>query len=641
VAEEAQIGHHRAARTVQRTRAATRTRLFRPLLCLLALVTGACGLLPHPDGAAESVPGGLETIAQHYEVKPLDPQSPVPLVKQALEQIEETDPLRRLRGTTYHLSYGNRLPDNWILQTPNVWGKRAAEVRYTSVECKHCDQDFRLHACASSARCRGRPCTALGASVTAPGERPQKFCLGPADGIVDRFYAVVVSAQQSLDITLLEPAADIRFLAALRDGITWLAHSGRPVTIRAIVGDYPPAGFDASAFLHELVRDAAAVPTSRLRVYAAATRSCNAGGSCNGISWNHAKIVAADGKRAIVGGHNMWTPDYLAADPVHDISMEVKGPAAHDAERFADALWHSVCERNRNDGVNATFVSLGAASGSAADCPARIALPEAAEETGGVPILAVGRLASGIVSGFADQSLIARDLMLGAARHTIRMVQQDVGFALLAGQVERSWPESALDKIADLLARKGDVYLILSNLGAAGPVGTYSNGIPIDAVGDKIKDVVQKQTGLDDASLSSLLCQHLHLAPLRFGSDDKWPDGKAIGTHAKFWMVDDRVFYIGSENLYPAELQEFGFIVEDGDAVAALHRDYWDKAWQWSRSAAISGADAPRCMFQDKTAANTRSVLVRVPANAKRSSEAATAVALATARAAQSGRAAR
>ena len=591
-------------------------RNSRPLVCFLALVTAACSLLPHTDGAAESVPGGLETIAEDYDVKPLEPQSKVPLVKQALEQIEETDPFRGLRGTTYRLTDGNQLPENRHIHTPKVSGKRAAEVRYVRIECRHCDPDLRLPVCVAPRRCHGRPCVPLAASVTVPGQRPRKFCVGHSDQLIDRFYSLVASAQKAVDITLLAPAADVRFLAALRNAITFLAHAGRPVTIRVIVGDYPPAGFDAAAYLKELTRAAAAVPTSRLRVYAAEMRSCEGGGACGGLSWNHAKIVAVDGRRAIVGGHNLWTPDYLVDAPVHDISMEVEGPAAYDAHRFADALWGSVCSRQPVDGVNGSFVSLGAASTGVADCPSRIALPEREEGTGGVPILAVGRLASGIVSGFADQSLIARDLMFGAARRTIRMVQQDVGFALLGGTVDRTWPESALGKIADLLGRDGDVYMILSNLGAAGPIGTYSNGIPLDAVADKIKDVVKQRTGLAEPSLSQLLCQHLHLAPLRFGPDDKWPDGQAIGTHAKFWMVDDRVFYIGSENLYPADLQEFGYIVEDGAAVQRLHRDYWDKAWQWSRPAAISGDDAPRCIFDDKTSAN-----------AKRASAAATAIA--------------
>jgi phosphatidylserine/phosphatidylglycerophosphate/cardiolipin synthase-like enzyme len=293
----------------------------------------------------------------------------------------------------------------------------------------------------------------------------------------------------------------------------------------------------------------------------------------------------------------MWSPDYLVKDPVHDLSMMVEGPAAHTAQRFADALWGSVCARAPKDGVNEHVAFFGRRAHDKDDCVKTADLPDDTEAAGGVPILAVGRLARGIAPVFADQSLIARDLMLGAATRTIRMVQQDVAFAIIGG-IDRSWPESALDEFADLMVKKnGEVYLVLSNLGATGPVGTYSNGVSLETVAQKIKDVAAQRSGLKDPELSTLLCQRFHLAPLRFGPDAAWPDGKPIGTHAKFWMVDDRVFYIGSENLYPTDLQEFGFIVEDAKAAAALRKAYWDQAWKWSRPAAISGADAPRCIF--------------------------------------------
>ena len=48
-------------------------------------------------------------------------------------------------------------------------------------------------------------------------------------------------------------------------------------------------------------------------------------------SWNHAKIVAVDGRRAIVGGHNQWAASYLTSTPVSDVSMRVMGCAARAA----------------------------------------------------------------------------------------------------------------------------------------------------------------------------------------------------------------------------------------------------------------------------------------------------------------------
>jgi hypothetical protein len=563
----------------------------------LALWLAGCGLYPPPDAVRS--PGGLAWVEQRFNVEPLKPDSKVPLVRQALEEIEKTDLFRYYRGTTYRLTEGDRLPPGWLLQTPNVWGAAAADVPFFALDCQGCDRDFRLPSCVADPDCdRGR-CAPLESSVARPEDPPRRFCVGHSDTVIDVFYGVVAAAERAVDITMLQPAADVRFLAALRNAITRLAHSGLPVTIRVMVGDFPPDGFDAAALLRELVRDAAAVPSSRLRLYVGTMRSCNGEAACGALSWNHSKIVAVDGRQAIVGGHNMWTPDYLAEAPVHDVSMQVEGPAAEDGHHFADALWGFLCGRQRTALINAWYSYVAGNPEIGLDCLATLNFrPGPRADRGAVPILAVGRLAAGIAPVFADQSLVARDLMLGAATKTIRMIQQDVAFAL-AGAVEPTWPESALDRLAGLIADKqGDVFLVLSNYGAAGPVGSYSNKVRLETVAEKIRDVVQRHSGLGEPLLSDLLCRRLHLAPLRFGPDAAWPKGQPIGLHAKFWMIDERAFYIGSENLYPVELQEFGYIVEDPSATAELRRDYWDQAWKWSQAAAISGAEAPSCVFE-------------------------------------------
>ncbi len=579
---------------------------MRWLLPAALLCLANCSLYPPPDGINHSGGGAWPPSSSAMASSRSIPAPMCRSPNKRLEELQKTDPTRHYAGTTYRLSDGNQLPANWIIQTPDAWGKQAAAIPYEPLGASIAT---RISGCPCAAR---RPTAARrGAArwrrrsrVRASGRAASVS--GPSDGLVDVIYKLVVSAQRSVDLVMLQPPADTRFLAALRNAVTWLAYSGRPVSIRAIVGSYPPDGVDAKALLAELVRDAGAAPGSRLRVYAAATRSCDASAGCDGLSWNHAKIVAVDGREAIVGGQNMWTPDYLAKDPAHDLSMRVEGPAARDAHRFADALWGSVCAHPEDAGVNAHYAFHGPRAPDADDaCITRIDMPDPVKAAGGVPILSIGRLAQGITSQFADQSLIARDLMFGAARQTIRMVQQDVAFALI-GAVDRSWPDSALGEFADLITVKhGDLWLVLSNPGAAGPIGTYSNGVPIETVAQKVKDVVAQRSGLKDPELSTLLCQHFHLAPLRFGPDAAWPDGKPIGTHAKFWMVDDRAFYIGSENLYPVDLQEFGYIVEDATAAADLRKAYWDKAWQWSSRAAISGADAPSCVFSQPAVAAT------------------------------------
>lgn len=570
---------------------------FRAVVAALVVILAACSPLLPPQGVNHAPPDGLDGIARRFAVQPLDPASAVPLTRQALEEIEKTDLQRRFQGITYSLTQGNRLAPNWLIQTPDAWSMSASDVTFIAPDCPHCDADMGLPACRVPSDCDRTPCKPLRASVSRPTMRARTFCVGQSDVVLDRYYDLIVSAHQAVDVTILQPPADFRFRAALRNALSWLAASGRAVTVRIMIGNYPPNGTDAVAFLRDVVRDAGLVRRSRLTVYVGTTRSCNANKDCDTLSWNHAKIVAIDGARAIVGGHNMWTNDYLLGAPAHDLSMEVSGPAAAAAHQFADALWSFVCSRPVDDPLNLAFKANAGQPQIARGCLAKLNLPPARASAGGAAILAVGRLASGIHESFDDQSLIVRDLMIGAATRTIRMVQQDIGFSIAGSRP--TWPDTVLARFADLIARQGDVYLVLSNLRAAGPTGSYSNDIPLDAVADRIRERVMDRTGLPLPEAAALVCRRLHLAPLRFGPDPIWPGDHPIGVHAKFWMVDDRVFYIGSENLYPVNLQEFGYIVEDRTASTQVLKDYWDHVWQWSRPAAISGEDAAHCRYND------------------------------------------
>ena len=64
-------------------------------------------------------------------------------------------------------------------------------------------------------------------------------------------------------------------------------------------------------------------------------------------------------------------------------------------------------------------------------------------------------------------------------------------------------------------------------------------------------------------------------------------------------MVDDRVFYIGSDNMYPVNLQEFGYIIDDRKGADAMLESYWNPLWQWSKRAAVSGDGVDKCIFRE------------------------------------------
>ena len=494
----------------------------------------------------------IATVIRDRGIRPPDVASGMPLLEQLRAELAKSDPTGAYAGITYDLTNGNRLDREWIVQTPKGWDRKSSELP-----------------------------------------------AGHSDALVTMVHDLVVSAQRRVDIALLQPVPDGPFLAALRTALQDLAQRRRPIAVRVIVGQYPPDNVDVPGFFKALTEG---LDTTRLDVSVAAFRSCVASEDCDSYSWSHAKIIAVDGRDALVGGHNLWSRDYLFDAPVSDLSVRMQGPAAMSAVRFIDRLWQYVCtNQNRKDSV-----ALASTTGR---CPPPTPLPAVAGR-GGVPVLAVGRLAAGITKDFANQSELARDLMLGAVRHEIRIAQQDLGFSL--GRADPLFPDSTIDRLLDFLRQgRGDIYIVLSNLSAKGKSGmTYSNDVSLLQLARHLKLEVQRRVERRDPlsrweirrgpdPVNALLCEHVHLAPYRFGPDASWPGGVPIANHAKFWMVDGRAFYIGSDNMYPVNLQEFGYIVDDARAAQELSETYWTPWWQWSSKAAVSGPGVENCIFRD------------------------------------------
>ncbi len=571
-------------------------------ILLLGVLTGCArpANTATPEGAAPSWQGALHAatplaaLVRERGIAPLDP-SRGDLLQQAMRELGKTDPAGRWRGITYGYSRGNLLPPDWLIASPAAWGRRAGEFPVSPWTCKDCDPDFALPACNSDSDCTGgttcRPLAALGAPA-------RKVCVGHSDVMVDRFYELVAAAEHSVDILTMQPLPDGRFLAALRSALNRLAASGRPIEVRVLVGHYPPEGVDPAALLQALARDLGRMPGARLTLRVAAMRSCVATAACDSWSWNHGKLVAVDGRAAIVGGHNLWQSDYLLERPIFDLSMELRGPAVAQATGFAESLWRYVCAGGGPGGaVAVASLDPGEAKPGKRCAEPRAPLRAAPVAGGSAPVLMVGRLAGGITTDFANQSELARDLLLGAARRSIRLAQQDM--ALTMGG-ETQWPESTLESLADaLLQHDVEVFIVVSNVGAVGSSRvSYSNGVSAESIVGRLRRTARARSALPDTALDDLLCRRLHVAPFRFGPDATWSANRAIGLHAKLWMVDDRVFYIGSDNVYPADLQELGFIVDDRRAAAELRQKWWDPMWQWSQRAAVSGEGAPRCSLR-------------------------------------------
>lgn len=515
-----------------------------------------------------------------------------------------------LKGRAWNLSTTNLLSEDWLLQTPPAatWGQPASQLAMPAA-CSGtgCNADLKLRTCTTQSDCTGGgTCTAIAATVKAPGQSPQSLCVGHSDLLYDAMYKVMVSAERYVDVTSLLPP-DGRFEAAMRNAVTYLGKSGRSVLVRFIFGNYPYTGgtVDTKAVLQSLTRDAGA--TSTAQVFVGSYRSSNLP-----PSWNHSKIVAADGKQAIVGGHNLWDGHYLGKNPVHDLSLRLRGPAAADAHLFANEQWRYTCSTMTFTYcfVTGSVCSHGFTSGSINNiCPPQVDRAQLGnEQVGDTRVLGMGRLAyidASNLSNSSDQGFIA---MLSSARTSIKIAQQDIGppRVPLLGIPAGSWPEPLFRELGAAMVRGVDVYIVVSNKdsvagGLDASTAGYSNGWTPEDVATHIRDSVLASPppgAPSGQALRDLLCQKLHVAPLRFSAEDSFADGTPLPNHSKFVMIDDQAFYIGSQNQYDAGLTEYGYLVDDARAAFQVVQTYYSPLWQQSRRRAVSGSDATSCVIR-------------------------------------------
>ena len=405
--------------------------------------------------------------------------------------------------------------------------------------------------------------------------------------LLDAIEDVVAHAESLLDIASLESFATGEFAAAIRRGLATAARQGRRPIVRILYGrhGYVREGFtfqhetDFDAFVADLAAD---LPLGcGIDLHACLMKSSS---TMPTVSWNHAKIVAADGRRGIVGGHNLWHDDYLTFAPVHDVSAMVEGRAAGEAHTFLDTLWNWVAGQATCPHPDALVHAIRSVAGRAEPAlpPTPVAL--APLPPGGIPALAVGRLGIGVLSDprIANAGAAVAAAVFRQARHSIRISQMDFG---LLWEGTNHWSADVMAALVDVLTdpeRTVEVSLVLSECGAkTATSGPYSFGTTIPDV------IAELRRGIGSRPMTG----RMRIAPLRIAPHgDRWVHGEqslAFANHAKVWIVDDRVFHVGSDNLYPHVLQEFGYVVESAAVTQGLLDDYWTPLWTSSARAGI------------------------------------------------------
>ncbi|ARZ71450.1 phospholipase D-like domain-containing protein [Streptomyces sp. HU2014] len=496
-----------------------------------------------------------------------DSGSPTPHLDAVEKTLRQVSP--GLEGSVWERTAGNKLdasagdPADWLLQTPGCWGDD---------------------------KCADRPGTKR---------------------LLAKMTENISKAQRTVDISTLAPFPNGAFQDAIVAGLKSSAESGNKLKVRVLVGAAPVyhATVLPSKYRDELVSKLGKAAGNVTLNVASMTTSKTA------FSWNHSKLLVVDGQSAITGGINSWKDDYLdTAHPVSDVDLALTGPAAGSAGKYLDTLWSWTCENKSN------IASVWFASSNGAGCmPAmeKEANAGAAKPTGDVPVIAVGGLGVGIkdsdpsssfrptlptasdtkcVVGLPDRTNADRDydtvnpeesalraLVASASSH-IEISQQDLNAT--CPPLPR-YDVRLYDALAAKMAAGVKVRIVVSDPANRGAVGSggYSQIKSLNEVSDLLRNRLALLTG-DQGSAKTAMCSNLQLATFRSSANPKWADGHPYAQHHKLVSVDGSAFYVGSKNLYPSWLQDFGYMVESPDAAKQLDAKLLAPQWQYSQATA-------------------------------------------------------
>lgn len=492
-------------------------------------------------------------------------ESPAPHLDAVERTLREVSP--GLEGQTWERTGGNALdtgggdPSDWLLQTPGCWGDAACTERTGT----------------------------------------QK--------LLARMTENISKARHTVDISTLAPFPDGAFQDAIVAGLKKSAGAGNKLTVRVLVGAAPIYHLNVmpSKYRDELrTRLGEHADDVTLNVASMTT-------SKTGFSWNHSKLLVVDGRSVITGGINNWKNDYVTTThPVSDVDLALTGPAAGSASRYLDQLWSWTCQNSRD------FTKVWFASSRGAGCMPTLGHgTEPAVASGDVPVVAVGGLGVGIKSldpsspfkpvlpaapdtrclvGVHDYTNADRDydtvnpeesalraLIVSANSH-VEISQQDLNAT--CPPLPR-YDIRLYDALAAKMAAGVKVRIVVSDPANRGAVGSggYSQIKSLNEISDVLRGRLALVTGgLPQAKAA--MCANLQLATSRNSDSATWADGKPFAQHHKLVSVDGSAFYIGSKNLYPSWLQDFGYVVESPSAAAQLDANLLAPQWKYSQATA-------------------------------------------------------
>lgn len=426
------------------------------------------------------------------------------------------------------------------------------------------------------------------------------------EGVHDEWFPeamknVMVKTTTWCDLMSLSPPDGI-FLTKMKEALLVICEtaesSDKPIIVRMMFGNIVGIPVNCDKIRKKLTKE---LPTdANIQLWVGAWRK--------GASWNHAKIIAVDGRYLHTGGHNMWDPHYLKENPVHDLSIEMEGRVTHDGHLFANQQWNFIEKKQSGfvgqlaEKIPDSMPVIWQNRVIVSEWPKKVTpefppcyecdfAPRYEKPENSVPIIALGRLGAMTMKHRpSDDAFVA---MIDASQKVIRMSLQDLGPVCIPktklALPGLKWPKYYLNALARAIyKRKVDVEIIVSNPNSipghlSMTEANYGNGWTcVDVAAEIIKRIKKQYPFADDAVLRESVVTNLRVCYIRHDGESTYEDGTNIGNHSKFFMIDDKAAYIGSQNLYMADLAEWGVLVDNENETQKMIEEYWNPMWKAS-----------------------------------------------------------
>ena len=456
-----------------------------------------------------------------------------------------------------------------------------------------------------------------------------------SDAFVDTMFDLMGKTTKWCDVMSLSPPIEGGyFWWKMLEALHKIAETAKgnnnkkPIVVRMMFGFGAPQGpsqnwfglndspnkfaVDCEVWRNKLIKEAKLSEDANIELWVGAWRYYD--------GWNHAKIIAVDGKYVHTGGHNLWSDSYLQKDPVHDLSIVLEGDVAHDGHLFANAQWEYVNYREAT--LWGKFLSMfpdwmprilvratisewpvGKAAKFAPSYDRSITIDgDNKPPEGAVPVISVGRQGALVNGKPSDDALIS---MIDSSKKIIRMSLQSLAPMSL---ILYGWPIGIFQAMSRAMWDRGvSIQIVLTNLGT-----TYSTGKLITIIQCEIfkcmKQMYSNVPNVTDKIIEIIEKEKLTISYIRHKGgkkyfrekkpDDDLPtvlssvidkkDHDEVINHSKYIIVDDVCSYTGSQNLYVSNLAEWGVIVDDAKLTAKMLEDYWNPMWKASYEDPVS-----------------------------------------------------